>query len=198
VISAMLQRVVFLDRDGVINRDSPDYIKRVEEFEFLPGSLEALRHLAGCGFSPIVVTNQSGLHRGLFSPETLAEIHRRMCAAVQAHGGFIRDILVCPHLPSEDCPCRKPRPGLLTAAQSKHRIDFATAVMVGDSVKDIECARNAGVPRAVLVRTGNGGEAERVLSARNLCPDFVADDLREAALWITQCGGAAPVGLKAP
>jgi phosphoglycolate phosphatase-like HAD superfamily hydrolase len=70
--------------------------------------------------------------------------------------------------------------------------------MVGDSVKDIECARNAGVPRAVLVRTGNGGEAERVLSARNLCPDFVADDLREAALWITQCGGAVPVGLKAP
>jgi histidinol-phosphate phosphatase family protein len=79
----MLQRVVFLDRDGVINRDSPDYIKCVEEFEFLPGSLEALRHLAGCGFSPIVVTNQSGLHRGLFSPETLAEIHRRMCAAVR-------------------------------------------------------------------------------------------------------------------
>ena len=198
MISAMLQRVVFLDRDGVINRDSPDYIKRVEEFEFLPGSLEALRHLAGCGFSPIVVTNQSGLHRGLFTPETLAEIHHRMCAAVQAHGGFIRDILVCPHLPTEDCPCRKPRPGLLTAARSRHRIDFTTAVMVGDSVKDIECARNAGVPRAVLVRTGNGGAAERVLSARNRCPDFVADDLREAALWITQCGGAAPVGLKAP
>ena len=194
----MLQRVVFLDRDGVINRDSPDCIKRVEEFEFLPGSMEELRHLAECGFSPIVVTNQSGLHRGLFSPETLAEIHRRMCAAVQAHGGFIRDILVCPHLPAEECECRKPRPGLLTAARSRHGIDFATAVMVGDSVKDIECARNAGVRRAVLVRTGNGGEAERALSARNLCPDFVANDLREAALWITQCGGAAPVGLKAP
>ena len=194
----MLQRVVFLDRDGVINRDSPDYIKRVEEFEFLPGSLEALRHLAGCGFSVIVVTNQSGLHRGLFSPETLAEIHRRMCAAVQAQGGFIRDILVCPHLPAEGCECRKPRPGLLTAARSRYGIDFATAVMVGDSVKDIECARNAGVQRAVLVRTGNGCEAERTLSARNLCPDFVANDLREAALWITQCGGAAPVGLKSP
>jgi len=194
----MLQRVVFLDRDGVINRQSPDYIKRVEEFEFLPGSLEALRCLAECGFSPIVVTNQSGLHRGLFSPETLAEIHRRMCAAVQGHGGFIRDILVCPHLPTEECECRKPRPGLLTAARSRHGIDFATAVMVGDSLKDIECARNAGVQRAVLVRTGNGGEAERALSARNLCPDFVANDLREAALWITQCGDAAPVGLKAP
>ncbi len=194
----MLQRVVFLDRDGVINRDSPDYIKCVEEFEFLPGSLEALRHLAGCGFSPIVVTNQSGLHRGLFSPETLAEIHRRMCAAVEAHGGFIRDILVCPHLPGEDCPCRKPRPGLLAAARRRHRIDFATAVMVGDSVKDIECARNAGLPRTVLVRTGNGREAERALSARNQCPDFVADDLRAAALWITQYGGAVPVGLKAP
>jgi D-glycero-D-manno-heptose 1,7-bisphosphate phosphatase len=194
----MLQRVVFLDRDGVINRDSPDYIKCVEEFEFLPGSLDALRHLAVCGFSPIVVTNQSGLHRGLFSPEALAEIHRRMCVAVEAHGGFIRDILVCPHLPTEECPCRKPRPGMLATARSRHRIDFATAAMVGDSVKDIECARNAGVPRAVLVRTGNGGEAERTLSGRNRSPEFVADDLREAALWITQCGGAAPTGLKAP
>jgi D-glycero-D-manno-heptose 1,7-bisphosphate phosphatase len=181
----MLQRVVFLDRDGVINRDSPDYIKCVAEFEFLPGSLEALRCLAGCGFSSIVVTNQSGLHRGLFSPETLAEIHRHMCAAVQAHGGLIRDILVCPHLPGENCPCRKPRPGLLTAARRRHRIDLATAVMVGDSVKDIECARNAG-------------EAERALCARNLRPDFVADDLREAARWITQCGCAAPGGLPAP
>jgi D-glycero-D-manno-heptose 1,7-bisphosphate phosphatase len=194
----MLQRVVFLDRDGVINRDSPDYIKCVAEFEVLPGSLEALRCLAGCGFSSIVVTNQSGLHRGLFSPETLAEIHRHMCAAVQAHGGLIRDILVCPHLPGENCPCRKPRPGLLTAARRRHRIDLATAVMVGDSVKDIECARNAGVQRAVLVRTGNGGEAERALCARNLRPDFVADDLREAARWITQCGCAAPGGLPAP
>ena len=194
----MLQRVVFLDRDGVINRDSPDYIKCVAEFEFLPGSLEALRCLAECGFSPIVVTNQSGLHRGLFSPETLAEIHRHMCKAVQAHGGLIRDILVCPHLPGEDCPCRKPRPGLLTAARRRHRIDFSATVMVGDSVRDIECARNAGVQRAVLVRTGNGDEAERALSGRNLCPDFVADDLREAARWITQCGGAAPVGLKTP
>jgi D-glycero-D-manno-heptose 1,7-bisphosphate phosphatase len=70
--------------------------------------------------------------------------------------------------------------------------------MVGDSVKDIECARNAGVQRAVLVRTGNGGEAERAFSSRHLRPDFVADDLREAAFWITQCGGAAPAVLKAP
>jgi D-glycero-D-manno-heptose 1,7-bisphosphate phosphatase len=194
----MLQRVVFLDRDGVINRDSPDYIKSVAEFEFLPGSLEALRHLAECGFNPIVVTNQSGLHRGLFSPETLAEIHRHMCAAVQTHGGVICDILVCPHLPGEGCPCRKPRPGLLTAARRRYQIDFATAVMVGDSVKDIECARNAGVQKAVLVRTGNGGEAERALSACNLRPDFVADDLREAARWITLCGGAAPDGPREP
>lgn len=182
----MLQKAVFLDRDGVINRDSPDYIKRLEEFEFLPGSLEALRRLTEGGFTCIVITNQSAPARGLMTPETLDAIHRRLCAAVAAAGGRILDIFICPHLPADGCSCRKPKPGLLHAAQRKYGIDFSSAAMIGDSARDMECALNAGVRTTVLVQTGNGEKAARELSARGLCPDFIAQDLNRAVDWIVK------------
>lgn len=186
----MLRDVVFLDRDGVINRNSPDYIKRVEEFEFLPGSLEALRRFTENGCTIIVVTNQSVLHRRMMTRTVLDEIHRRMRRAVADHGGAIHDILVCPHLPEEGCPCRKPKPGMLLAARWKHRVDFASALMIGDSVKDIECGWAAGVKTTVLVRTGHGTAAERELLLRGKPPDLIVEDLLQAALEIR--------GLRAP
>ncbi|UCF90700.1 MAG: D-glycero-beta-D-manno-heptose 1,7-bisphosphate 7-phosphatase [Desulfobacterales bacterium] len=183
-----LPKVVFLDRDGVINRDSPDYIKSWSEFEFLPGSLEAIRDLTRSGFSPIVVTNQSAVSRRLLSRAGLAYIHRMMRAAIEAHGGRILDIFFCPHLPSDGCRCRKPAPGMLYQAQKKHRIDLAAAVMVGDRVKDMECARNAGCGRAILVQTGNGHQARAELAQSNRLPDYVAENLYAAAEWIIKSG----------
>jgi D-glycero-D-manno-heptose 1,7-bisphosphate phosphatase len=180
----MLQNVVFLDRDGVINHDSPDYIKSLEEFVFLPGSLEGLRRLTQGGCTLIVVTNQSGLHRNLITRDGLAAIHRRLRKAVAAHGGKIHDILVCPHLPEANCECRKPKPGMLLDAQRKHGIDFSSSVMIGDSVKDMQCALSAGVRTRILVRTGNGRKAEEALKARRQLPERVADDLCEAARWL--------------
>lgn len=180
----MRRPVVFVDRDGVINRNSPEYIQRPEEFEFLPGSREALCRLTGGGFDVVVVTNQSALGRGLVAREALDEIHRRMVGAVAAGGGRIRAIFVCPHRPEDGCGCRKPAPGLLLEAQRRHRIDFSTAVMIGDSATDIDCALNAGVPTTVLVRTGNGEEAGRELASRGVFPSVVADDLSQAADWI--------------
>ena len=180
----MRRKVVFTDRDGVINRDSPDYILRPEEFEFLPGSRQALCRLSENGFDIIVITNQSALGRGFMTLEILKEIHRRMIAAVEADGGRILDIFVCPHLPADGCNCRKPKPGLLQAAGRKHQVDFSAAVMIGDSAADIECARTAGVPTTVLVKSGNGQEAERALVSRSLFPDVIAADLDQAAVWI--------------
>jgi len=180
----MRRNVVFTDRDGVINRNSPDYIKRPEEFDILPGSRAALCRLAENGFDIIVVTNQSALGRGFMTIGALNEIHRRMVAAVEADGGRILDILVCPHLPGEGCGCRKPAPGLLLDAQRKHRIDFSSAVMIGDSVTDIECAVRAGLRGALLVRSGNGEDAVGELAARGCRPDVIADDLNQAADWI--------------
>jgi histidinol phosphatase-like enzyme len=94
------------------------------------------------------------------------------------------DIFFCPHRPDEDCPCRKPEPGLIHQARSRYGIDLKRAYMVGDSAKDIECSQNAGCGRAILVRTGNGAEAETVLSQKNLSPAYVAADLADAANWI--------------
>ncbi len=180
----MLENVVFLDRDGVVNEDSPDYIKKWKEFHFLPGSLEALKKLHTNDFTAIVITNQAMIGRKISGPEELKEIHRNMRDAVKRHGGIIREIFFCPHRPDENCDCRKPKPGLILQAQKKYDIDLSTACMVGDSAKDIECALSTGLRQAILVRTGNGKRAEFTLKERNIIPEYVAEDLMDAVEWI--------------
>ena len=107
-----------------------------------------------------------------------------MIETVNSAGGEIKDIFFCPHLPEDGCSCRKPKPGLIHAAQKAYRIDLATSVMVGDNATDIECARNAGCGHAVLVRTGKGKESEMILAEKKIFPDHVAKDLYEASDWI--------------
>lgn len=191
----MRRKVVFLDRDGVINRDSANYITSQEQFEFLPGSLQALRCLAEEGFSCIVVTNQTAPARGLMAPEALTAIHKQMAAAIELAGGRILDIFICPHLPEEDCSCRKPKAGMLLAAQEIHQIDLASAIMIGDSVKDIECARKAGVATTILVQTGNGEKALRELLTMGIRPHFVAPDLQAAVGWIVETRSIGEKGI---
>jgi D-glycero-D-manno-heptose 1,7-bisphosphate phosphatase len=178
------RKTVFLDRDGVINIDSPDYIKSWAEFEFLPGSLEAIKLLTLNGFDVIVITNQSVINRKMVTIEDLDYIHNMIKNSVKSRGGEIKDIFFCPHTPEDGCDCRKPNPGLINKAQRVHRIDVANTAMVGDSSKDIECARNAGCRHAVLVKTGNGIIAEKELAEKNIYPDHVARDLLAAANWI--------------
>ncbi len=184
-----IEKVIFLDRDGVINRDSPDYIKNWDEFEFLPGSLEAMRLLSEAGYCLIVITNQSIIHRGMVPPVVLEETHRRMKAAVVAAGGQIFDIFFCPHRPDENCACRKPKPGLIQQACRRYGIDPAAGVMVGDSAKDILCGRNAGCGATILVRTGNGKSAEKELADQMVCPGAVVADLLAAAHYIIRQQG---------
>jgi D-glycero-D-manno-heptose 1,7-bisphosphate phosphatase len=178
------RKVVFLDRDGVINIDSPNYIKSWAEFEFLPGSLEAIKLLTLNGFDVIVITNQSVINRKMVTIEDLDYIHKMIKSSVNSQGGEIKDILFCPHTPDDGCDCRKPNPGLINKAQRVHPIDISNTAMVGDSAKDIECARNAGCRHAVLVKTGNGIIAEKELAEKNIYPDHVARDLLAAANWI--------------
>lgn len=180
----MQEKTVFLDRDGVINRDSEFYIKCWEEFEFLPGSLDAIHLLTRNGFSIFIVTNQSAIGRKFMPMEELNRIHRNMQAAILEHGGKIRDIFFCPHLPEAACNCRKPKPGLIESATEKYNLDLNKAVLVGDSAKDILCAQNAGCGKSVLVLTGNGKKAIETLNAQNRPPTHVAADLLEAARWM--------------
>lgn len=179
------QRVVFLDRDGVINRDLPDYIKSWEEFEFLPGSIEAIRLLNLSGFTAIIITNQSVINRNMVSKEGLEYIHALMKKAVKSGGGEIKDIFFCPHTPEDGCDCRKPEPGLIYQAQKKYQIDLPASIMVGDNAKDIECASRAGCGLSVLVKSENFSNAERLLSEMKIFPDYTASNLYDAANWIT-------------
>lgn len=146
---------VILDRDGVINEDSPAYIKSPEDWRPVPGSLEAMALLTRHGFDLYVATNQSGIARGLMAPELLAAIHGKMQQAVAAAGGRIKDIRFCPHHPRDLCGCRKPRPGMLLDLAKSHRLTLADGAFVGDSLSDLECAEAAGCLPA-LVKTGNG------------------------------------------
>jgi len=142
--------VVLLDRDGVINRMRPDYVKRWEELELLPGAVEALARLSRAGCEVVVLTNQSAIGRGLTTRKQIDEIHRRLSAVVAQAGGRIQAFLLCPHTPVDGCACRKPAPGLLLRARDELGIDLARAVLVGDQLSDLEAARAAGCP-AILV-----------------------------------------------
>lgn len=168
-------KVLVLDRDGVINHDSPDYIKSPDEWQPIPGSIEAIAKASTAGYTIAVASNQSGVGRGLFDLETLSDINDKMIQAVEDAGGRIDLVVFCPHKPDEDCACRKPKPGLLRRIESELGTSLRDRWIVGDSLRDIEAAYAAGA-RPVLVRTGNGAKTERQVSPHVL----VFDDLAQA------------------
>jgi len=176
---------VFLDRDGVINHDSAAYIKHPDEFHFISKSPEAIALLTANGFQVILITNQSAVGRGMISVQTLDAIFKKMTHGVEQAGGRIKDIFFCPHTPDQGCGCRKPEPGMILRAADRHGIDLKTALMIGDSAKDIACGRNAGCAATILVKTGNGEKALAALAETGIAPDFFARDLYAAAQWIT-------------
>lgn len=149
------EKLVILDRDGVINQDSDFYIKSVEEWIPIPGSLEAISKLNHAGYRILVATNQSGLSRGLLSIEDLNLMHRKMRRELSVHGAQIEAIFFCPHTPAARCKCRKPLPGLLEDISRRLEVDLRGVPMIGDSIGDIRAAKAAGaIP--ILVRTGKG------------------------------------------
>jgi len=176
---------VFLDRDGVINADSPDYIKKPSEFHFLENAPKAVALLCKNGFDVILITNQSVINRKMASLNDLEAIFNKMKRGIEKAGGKIKDIFFCPHMPGQGCTCRKPRPGLILQAAEKYGIDLTNSCMVGDSVKDMECAENAGCSTRVLVKTGNGEKAAQILNKRDVQPDLICKDLMAAAEWIS-------------
>ena len=151
----MSDSLVILDRDGVINADSADFIRSVEQWRPLPGSLEAIANLSRHGTAVAVVTNQSGVGRGLFSEDDLAAIHRHMEERIEALGGRLAGIFHCPHHPDAGCECRKPATGLLKTLEKTLGLSVRGAPLIGDSQRDLEAAAAAGA-RPILVLTGNG------------------------------------------
>ena len=170
--------LVVLDRDGVINRESVEFIKSADEWLPLPGSLEAIAALGRAGFTVVVATNQSGVGRGLISSSALEEIHCRMVQGVEQAGGKLAGIFFCPHRPEDDCSCRKPKPGLLRQIEMQFRCSLKGRPVIGDSARDLQAAEAIGA-RAILVRTGNGIETERKIGGGSKVEVF--DDLAAAA-----------------
>jgi D-glycero-D-manno-heptose 1,7-bisphosphate phosphatase len=170
-------RLVMIDRDGVINEDSAEFIKSVAEWRPIAGSLEAIAALHRAGWRVAVVTNQSGVGRGLYDEATLRKIHEHMTACVRAAGGELAGVYYCPHLPDAGCECRKPRPGMFRALERELGVSVAGAPYIGDRMSDVEAADVVGA-RAMLVRTGTGAATEALLGPRRV-PVF--DDLAAAA-----------------
>ncbi|MHB1951430.1 MAG: D-glycero-beta-D-manno-heptose 1,7-bisphosphate 7-phosphatase [Acidiferrobacteraceae bacterium] len=167
-------RLIILDRDGVINEDSDDYIKSVDEWIPIPGSIEAIARLYQNDYRIAVASNQSGVGRGLFSMDVLNRIHNRMIEAVVQQGGQVEAVFFCPHTPEQQCRCRKPRVGLFEEIADRLKVNLSTAYVVGDSLKDLEAAR-AVHARPALVRTGKG--ARTIAEGRGIADVPIFDDL---------------------
>lgn len=178
----------FLDRDGTINIDRV-YINDPRLMELIPGAAEAIARVRAAGFLVIVVTNQSGIGRGIIEPGALPRIHARLDELLAATPGAAIDRYeICPHAPQENCQCRKPSPRLVENSVEALGIDLARSVFVGDKLTDVATGRRAGCAHSILVRTGKGGQEDVILAVSNRVaaeekPDFVADDLTAAVAW---------------
>ncbi|MGD0896450.1 MAG: HAD family hydrolase [Thermoguttaceae bacterium] len=157
VFRGAMRAAVFLDRDGVLIENRPDYVKDWSEVEFFQSTFEAMRRLADSPMAVVIVTNQASVGRGLMEQATAWALHRRIVAEIERRGGRIDASYICPHRPEDGCLCRKPAPGLIHQAQRDLGLDLAASWLVGDSWTDLEAAAAAGV-RGILVRTGRGAE----------------------------------------
>ena len=138
------QKAIFLDRDGVLNKNKDDYVKNISELEIFPYILEPIKKLQSAGFKIIVITNQSAINRGLMTEKHLNEIHEKIQSFLIPHNAKIDSFYYCPHTPAENCSCRKPKTGLLLKAIDDFSIDVNSSWFIGDRDSDIQAGRSAG------------------------------------------------------
>jgi D,D-heptose 1,7-bisphosphate phosphatase len=171
---------IFLDRDGVINKEV-SYLSNPDDFEFIEGSIEALKILKQKGYLLIVITNQAGIARGFFTEQTLKTIHMKMINILKENQIQLDDIFYCPHHPdfTGPCDCRKPNPGMIMKAKLKHNIDLNKSFMVGDTLNDIQTGKAANC-KTVLVLTGYGTDEKEKI--RSIIPDMIFKNLKEFAI----------------
>lgn len=167
-------KLIILDRDGVINEDSDAFIKSLDEWIPLPGSIDAIARLSKAGWTVAIATNQSGLGRGYFSEATLQAMHQQLMTLVEQQGGKVDLIRYCPHTPDADCDCRKPRPGLFLQIAEHFGLSLQQVPTVGDSLRDLQAGVAVGC-RPFLVRTGKGAQTQhKALPAGTLIFDNLA------------------------
>ena len=163
-------KLIILDRDGVINHDSADYIKSADEWRAIDGSINAIARLHKAGFTVVVATNQSGLARGKFDLDDLEAMHEKLTRLVEDQGAELGAIFYCPHSPEANCKCRKPLPGLVDAIEAEFNTSAEGSYFVGDSLRDLQAAVTKSC-KPILVRTGNGEKTLTQLADINLQTD---------------------------
>ena len=179
----MADKVIFLDRDGVINRDPGEklYVTAPKDFEFLPGVLEALKRLRENGFKVVVISNQAGVSKGLFTKEALDEVNSYMLEEAEKYGARIEGVFYCTHRNEDNCECRKPKPGLIKKAVDELNLSPDGAYLIGDSRGDIEAGRAFGL-KAALVLSGKAKLND--VDCWPVKPDLIKTDLLDAVNWI--------------
>ena len=150
----MTIKTIFLDRDGVINKEI-NYLHKIEDFKFIDGVFEACSFFRNLDYQIIIITNQSGIGRGYYTEIDYQKITKWMLSQFNNNNIDILDVIHCPHLPSDFCDCRKPKPGMLLSAETKHNIDMENSWMIGDKENDIQAANNAGIINTILVKSGH-------------------------------------------
>ena len=173
-------KLIILDRDGVINEDSDAYIKSVDEWRPIAGSMQAIALLTRAGFKIAVATNQSGISRGMFDLETLGAMHNKMVKLASEVGGHIDSIFFCPHGPDANCECRKPKSGLFQEISNRYGVELAGVPCVGDSLRDLQAGAALGC-KTYLVKTGKGAGTVSEKSAQLPPGTEVFDDLLSLA-----------------
>ncbi|OGX28149.1 MAG: hypothetical protein A2879_01820 [Omnitrophica WOR_2 bacterium RIFCSPHIGHO2_01_FULL_49_10] len=183
-------KVIFLDRDGVINRDPENlkyqYVTKWKEFKFLPGAKRAIKKLTDAGYSIYIISNQAGISKRYFTMKALRTITRNMRKELAKAGGRITDVFYCPHKTEDNCDCRKPKAGLFKKALRKGRIDFKDAFFIGDNIKDVQAGRAIGC-RTLLVLSGK--TKSRNSKGWAAKPDFVRRDLSDAVELVLRSEG---------
>ncbi len=179
-IITLMYPAIFLDRDGVIIENRPSYVRTWSDVEIFPQALTALARLKNSPYKIILVTNQSGVGRGLIPLDIVEAINQRLLEVVQAAGGRIDGIFMCPHAPEDHCDCRKPRPGMILQATKQLSLDLSHSILIGDALSDLKAGFAAGIHRVVLVRTGRGIQQLDSPEATTLQPFLIYNTLAEA------------------
>ena len=175
----MSKKAIFLDRDGVINKEV-NYLYKIENFEFINGIFESCLYFQNLGYIIIIITNQSGISREFYSDNDYQKLSAWMLEEFSKHGVIIQDTFYCPHGPESNCRCRKPKPGMFIEAKKKHNINMKESWMIGDSEIDIQSANGADIQNTILVRSGKKiigptSNAKFILDSIRDAPNFILD-----------------------
>ena len=171
---------LFLDRDGVIIENRPDYVRSWSDVTIYPQAMAALVRISSSPFKIVIVTNQSAVGRGLIPLSVAEDINARLVSEIHHAGGRVNGVFMCPHAPGEDCPCRKPRPGLLLQAAQALSLDMGRSILIGDALSDLQAGLAAGVNKVVLVRTGRSASETSLPESSAIGPFLVYDTLADA------------------